>query len=225
MRKKVLSCQGKIVYFKLFKCFADAKNHEKRRCYFSVLNADFHLRVHNPNDLQCLMRHCSEDYCALWKPVQESRGPGGQQHICGMPWHSVHCNSPLAPWVIKRPNKWIHQNVCVLLSVCIWNAVSLRRAHSPGTWRKGMPLLAGLMNGWHAVPWQRRMWQPPSPKRGGGGAAEINYHGEIMWLWPPPPSQLHSLLAVAVGVGDGKNKQNTCIILLNDCIILLPACL
>lgn len=88
----------------------------------------------------------------------------------------------IGPLGNERPNKWIHQSVCVLLSVCICDAVRPGRAQSPGTQRKGMALLAGLMNGWHAAPWQRRMWQPPSRKRG----AVLNYQWEIMWYWPPP---------------------------------------
>lgn len=112
----------------------------------------------------------------------------------------------IAPLGNERPNKWIHQSVCVLLSVCIWDAVRPRRAQSPGTQRKGMPLLAELMNGWHAAPWQRRMWQLPSPKR----EAVLNYQGEIMWCWPPPfPSYIPYWLCPRWGKNQSKEEYQT----------------
>lgn len=123
----------------------------------------------------------------------------------------------IAPLGNERPNKWIHQSVCVLLSVCIWDAVRPRRAQSPGTQRKGMPLLAELMNGWHAAPWQRRMWQPPSPKR----EAVLNYQGEIMWCWPPPfPSYIPYWLCPRWGKNQSKEEYQT----LNPTKWLLPLC-
>lgn len=121
------------------------------------------------------MRHRPKDYSALWKPVHDISGPRGQQHSIAVAFSALRFT--IGPLGNERPNKWIHQSVCVLLSVCIWDAVRPRRAQSPGTQRKGMPLLAGLMNGWHAAPWQRRMWQPPSRKRG----AVLNHQGEITW--------------------------------------------
>lgn len=127
----------------------------------------------------------------------------------------------IGPLGNERPNKWIHQSVCVLLSVCIWDVVRPRRAQSPGTQRKGMPSLAGLMNGWHAAPWQRRMWQPPSCKRG----AVLNYRGEIMWCWPPPlPSYIPSWLSPRWWKnqrGKGGEKEYY-IILLSDCLCASP---
>lgn len=76
---------------------------------------------------------------------------GLQGNCIASPWHSVHCDLPLAPWVIKGLiNESIR--VCVLLSACICDVVRPRRAHSPVAQRKGMPLLAGLMNWWHALP-------------------------------------------------------------------------
>lgn len=126
------------------------------------------------------MRHRPEDYSVLWKPAYDISRPRGQQHSIAVAFSALRFT--IGPLGNERPNKWIHQSVCVLLSVCIWDAVRPRRAQSPGTQRKGMPLLAGLMNGWHAAPWQRRMWQPPSRKRG----AVLNYRGEITWCWPPP---------------------------------------
>lgn len=138
-------------------------------------NAELLIWFRNPNGFQCLMRHRPKDYSALWKPVYDTSGPRGQQHSIAVAFSALRFT--IGPLGNERPNKWIHQSVCVLLSVCIWDAVRPRRAQSPGTQRKGMPLLAGLMNGWHAAPWQRRMWQPPSRKRG----AVLNHQGEITW--------------------------------------------
>lgn len=166
------------------------------------------------------MRHCPEDYSVLWKPVHDSSRPRGQQHGIAVAFSALRFT--IGPLGNERPNKWIHQSVCVLLSVCIWDAVRPRRAQSPGTQRKGMPLLAGLMNGWQAAPWQRRMWQPPSRKRG----AVLNYRGEITWCWPPPlPSYIPYCLSRRWWKnqrGGKEEKEEYQIILLSDCLPPFP---
>lgn len=64
------------------------------------------------------MGHCPEDYCVLWKPVYDNSRPKGQQHSCALLWHSVHCDSPLAPWVMKGLiNESIRVSVCCSLCV------------------------------------------------------------------------------------------------------------
>lgn len=64
------------------------------------------------------MGDCPEDYCVLWKPVYDNSGPKGQQHSCALLWHSVHCDSPLAPWVMKGLiNESIRVSVCCSLCV------------------------------------------------------------------------------------------------------------
>lgn len=61
------------------------------------------------------MRHHPEDYSVLWMPVHR---PRGQQHSYALLWHSVHCDSPLAPWVMKGLiNESIRVSVCCSLCV------------------------------------------------------------------------------------------------------------
>lgn len=143
------------------------------------LYVEFLIWFGNPNGFWHLIRYHPEDYFVIWKPVYDTRRPRGQRRSLTVAFSALRFT--IGPLGNERPNKWIHQSVCVLLSVFIWDAVRPRRAQSAGTQRKGMPLLAGLMNGWHIVAWQRRMWQPPSHKRG----AVFNYQREIMWCWPP----------------------------------------
>lgn len=96
------------------------------------------------------MTHCGENYSALWKPVHDSRRPRGQQHSLAKLRYSVHCDSPLALWVMKGLiNESIR--VSVFCSLCVSgmqsgpDVPSLRAHRGKGChcwqawWMGGMP--------------------------------------------------------------------------------------
>lgn len=159
------------------------------------------------NGFRCQKRHFLEHYSVLWKSVHDSSRPRGQQqHSCAMLWHSVHCDSPLPPWVMKGLiNESIRVSVCCSLCVSGMQSgpdVPSLRAHRG----KGCHCWQNWWMGGIAAPWQRRMWQPPSPKR----EAVLNYQGEIMWCWPPPfPSYIPYWLCPRWGKNQSKDEYQT----------------